>query len=284
MLNLKNLASRIVTGTVFVAVLIGGILYDQYSFLLVFSLITILTSYEFYGLLNKTKITQANCSVVLNTLGSLLLFFSGYVTFSGNYNDFPAFVIYIGYFLVLFASELFLKKKNPLHSLAYSALGQLYVALPFCLLSFLAFSYNSGNEYHYALVFALFLFIWVNDSFAYLTGSILGKHRMFERVSPKKSWEGFIGGAVFTIAVAVLYAQYHPLLSLFAWVGFAIILIVFGTLGDLIESLFKRTLGVKDSGKLLPGHGGILDRLDSVIFAIPAQFVYIEILIYFEFI
>ena len=138
-----------------------------------------------------------------------------------------------------------------------------------------------SRSYHYAFLLALFVFIWVNDSFAYLTGSLFGKHRMFERISPKKSWEGFIGGAAFTIAASVIFANYFTQLPLWGWIGFAILMIIFGTLGDLVESLFKRTLNVKDSGNILPGHGGILDRIDSVIFSIPALFIYVEIISFF---
>lgn len=282
MLNIKNLGTRIITGAIFVAILIGGILYNTYSFLIVFSLITIFALHEFYGLLDKAKITNAKINKTLNTIGGLLLFLSGYTLFSPNTNQFPFFAIYILYIIILFSSELFLKKKNPIQSLAYAVLGQIYVALPLSLLSYLAFSYDLGKSYHYAFVLGMFIFIWVNDSFAYLSGSLLGKHKMFERISPKKSWEGFIGGAVFAIIAAVIYANYYTQLSLLGWVGFAIIAIVFGTLGDLIESLFKRTLEVKDSGNILPGHGGLLDRIDSVIFAIPALFVYLEVLDYFR--
>ncbi len=276
MLNLKNLGTRIVTGAIFVSILIGGMLFNQYSFLIVFSLITILALYEFYGLLNKAG--NADTNRILNTAGGLLLFISGYIYFSSIDKTLLPFALYVLYILILFASELFLKRANPLASLAYAVLGQVYIALPLSLLCYLAFGYDSGGAYHYALILALFIFIWVNDSFAYLAGSLLGKHRMFERISPKKSWEGFAGGVVFTIAAAAIYSTYFTQLSLWGWIGFAVVLIVFGTLGDLVESLFKRTLNIKDSGNMIPGHGGLLDRIDSVIFAIPAQFVYFEVL------
>lgn len=279
-MNIKNLGVRIATGIVFIAVLIGGILYNQYSFLIVFSLITGLALYEFYGLLCKTKHTELNR--ILNTLGGLLLFVGGYFFFSSPDKPLIALVPYGIYVLSLFISELFSKGSNPIQSLAYAVLGQIYLAIPLSLLSYLAFGYDiSGGTYHYAFLLAMLVFIWVNDSFAYLTGSLFGKHRMCERISPKKSWEGFAGGVVFTIAASIVYANFFTQLPVWGWIGFALVMIVFGTLGDLVESLFKRTLNVKDSGNLLPGHGGILDRFDSVIFSIPALFIYIQIVSFF---
>lgn len=258
----------------------AGILYNQYSYLLIFSLITGLALYEFYGLISKTK--NADLNKTLNTFGGLLLFIGGYFFFSSPDKQMITLVPYGIFILSLFISELFLKGTNPIQSLAYAVLGQIYLAIPLSLLSYLAFGYDvANNTYHYAFLLALFVFIWVNDSFAYLTGSLFGKHRMFERISPKKSWEGFVGGALFTIAASVLFANFFTQLPVWGWIGFAIILIIFGTLGDLVESLFKRTLNVKDSGNLLPGHGGILDRIDSVIFSIPALFIYIEIVSFF---
>lgn len=255
----------------------GGILYNQYSFLIVFSLITALALYEFYGLIVKTKSAELNR--IFNTLGGLLLFVGGYFFFTSSDRQLFALVPYGIYILSLFTSELFLKRTNPIQSLAYAVLGQIYLAIPLSLLSYLAFAYDISNGiYHYAFLLALFVFIWINDSFAYLTGSLFGKHRMFERISPKKSWEGFIGGAIFTIGSSIIFANFFSQLPLWGWIGFAIIMITFGTLGDLVESLFKRTLNVKDSGNLLPGHGGILDRIDSVIFSIPALFIYIEVI------
>lgn len=279
MLNIKNLGIRIATGIVFIAVLMTGILYNQYSYLIVFSLITTLALYEFYGLLCKTK--NAELNRVLNTLGGLFLFIGGYFFFSSPDKQLITLVPYGIYILALFISELFLKGTNPIQSLAYAVLGQIYLAIPLSLLSYLAFYNMDSRSYHYAFLLALFVFIWVNDSFAYLTGSLFGKHRMFERISPKKSWEGFIGGAAFTIAASVIFANYFTQLPLWGWIGFAIVMIIFGTLGDLVESLFKRTLNVKDSGNILPGHGGILDRIDSVIFSIPALFIYVEIISFF---
>jgi len=227
--------------------------------------------YEFYGLVEK----EAKIPVVRpwNIVGGFALVLGGFCYTALN-ASIIAFVPYVIYLFVLFISELYLKRQNPIHSLAYSLLGQMYIALPFALANYLVFAYEPGS-YRYVYVLALLVFIWVNDTFAYLTGMTFGKHRLFERISPKKSWEGFIGGALVSIASSLIFAHFYPNLSLVLWMGFAAVTVVFGTWGDLFESLIKRTLGVKDSGNMIPGHGGILDRFDSTIFAIPAVFIYL---------
>lgn len=280
MLNIKNLGVRILTGAIFVSVLMVGMIINEYSFLAVFSIITLLALHEFYGLLQGSE--KAKFNKTINITGGLILFVASYFYFSSNSSSLLVFVPYVIYLLSIFIIELFARRENPIQALSYSVLGQAYLALPLSLLNYLAFSYENSGSYHFAMLLALFVFIWVNDSFAYLTGSMLGKHRMFERISPKKSWEGFVGGAVFTIIAAVIYSMFFTEMTIWGWIGFALIMIFFGTLGDLIESLFKRTLQVKDSGNLLPGHGGILDRIDSVVFAIPAQFVFLEIFSHFN--
>lgn len=280
MLNFKDLGTRILSGIVFIAILIGGILFNQHSFFIVFLIILTLALSEFYGLLSKAG--DSSLSKVMNVIGGIALFAGSYCFFSSANSSLLVLVPFIIYLLALFISELFLKRPNPIHSLAYAILGQIYITLPLSLLSYLAFGYDfETGGYHYAYLLALFIFIWVNDSFAYLFGSAFGKHKMFERISPKKSWEGFAGGAICAIIASVIYAQFYTQVPVVGWIGFAIVMVVFGTLGDLIESLFKRTLNVKDSGNLIPGHGGILDRIDSVLFAVPAQFVYVELLTYF---
>lgn len=254
----------------------GSTLYGQYTFALIFGLVLVLAIAEFYKIVENRIVKKS--TKYLNIVGGLLLFIGSFLYCSGIEDTSLALAPYAIYLLSLFISELYLKKENPLESLAYSILGQIYVAVPFSALNYIAFNYSSTEEYHYAYILALFLFIWVNDSFAYVFGSMLGKNRMFERISPKKSWEGFFGGAACTIIASYIYSIYFTELSSIGWIGFAIFVIVFGTLGDLIESLFKRTLKIKDSGSMLPGHGGILDRFDSMIFAIPSLFVYLQLL------
>jgi phosphatidate cytidylyltransferase len=190
--------------------------------------------------------------------------------------------------LLAMTGQLWNTKSNPVEAWMHITYSQIYVALPFALVNMIAFF---RGQFTPVLVLSLFVFIWVNDSFAYLTGSLFGRHRMFERVSPKKSWEGFIGGNLFALAAAYLMSILdQPLsnllvghdgasLELWQWLVFAQIVVVFGTLGDLVESLLKRTLGVKDSGSAIPGHGGWLDRFDSLIFAAPVVACYLYLLL-----
>jgi len=164
------------------------------------------------------------------------------------------------------------EKRNSAQNIAYFAFAHLYITLPFVCLAYI-YSMNPL----YAL--ALFIFIWTNDTFAYLTGITIGKHKLWERISPKKTWEGFFGGLVFTIFAGIAFhhftVDFFETHSLIKWIGLAIIVVVSGTFGDLFESAFKRKLNVKDSGTILPGHGGFLDRLDSILFAAPAVMVYL---------
>jgi phosphatidate cytidylyltransferase len=157
-------------------------------------------------------------------------------------------------------------------------MSQMYIALPFSLLNVLAFS--APGQYSYVFPLSLFIFLWMNDTGAYLSGSLLGKHKLFPRVSPGKSWEGSIGGGLLVVAVAFAFGWFENdegmgMMNEWEWAGLGLVVVIFGTWGDLVESLFKRTLGIKDSGSILPGHGGMLDRFDSSLLAIPAAVVYL---------
>ena len=159
-------------------------------------------------------------------------------------------------------------------------LSQMYIALPFALLNVLAFHSDetaSLSQYNAILPLSIFIFNWVNDTGAYCTGMLFGKHKLFERISPKKSWEGSIGGGIFCIIASFLLSHFFPFMSNGVWIGLALTVVVFGTWWDLTESLLKRRLGIKDSGNILPGHGGMLDRFDSAILAIPAAVVYLYV-------
>lgn len=280
MKKLPNIVTRILAGIVFIALLLAGILINEYTFVAVFALLTTLTLYEFYGLIEKDA--KVKVSKWLNLIGGLLLF-GGVFLYSSSAICFrPSLFFcltpYAIFLLILIISELYLKRPNSLQSLAYSLLGQFYIALPFTLSNKLVLTDSISTSYHYIFLLAILVIIWVNDSFAYLTGMAFGKHRLFERISPKKSWEGFIGGFAFAIGASLIFAHFYSDFSTAKWVGFAIVVVIFGTFGDLVESLFKRTLGVKDSGNMIPGHGGILDRFDSTILAIPAAVIYLEVI------
>jgi phosphatidate cytidylyltransferase len=193
------------------------------------------------------------------------------------------FIPYLVSIIYLMVAELYLKAEDPIHNWAYTMMSQLYIALPFSLLNVLAFRQNGAAiTYSYLMPLSVFVFLWMNDTGAYLCGSLLGKHKLFPRISPGKTWEGSIGGGILVMAIAVgvyyLTEQYgvnDSGLTAIQWAGLGLTVVVFGTWGDLIESLFKRTLGIKDSGNVLPGHGGMLDRFDSSLLAIPAVVVYL---------
>ncbi len=267
---MKNLLLRTISGIVFVLVVLSGIWFGPYSFAGVFGLITVLCLYEFYKLMNL----QEGVSVrpLINCAAGLYLFLSTFMSFHWGYPFFLLFLPYLFYMISIFVTELYLRKSNPIHNWAYSFLGQMYIAVPFSLLNILCFRSGTSGEtvYQPVLLLALFAFIWINDTGAYLVGVSIGKHRLFERISPKKSWEGFFGGALFAIASSLAFAYYVPDLSTMQWICLSAVTVVFATWGDLVESLLKRTIGVKDSGNMIPGHGGILDRLDSVMLAAPA--------------
>jgi phosphatidate cytidylyltransferase len=275
---MKNFIQRAITGIIFVAVLIGCIIGGPLSFGILFCLISALATIEFCHLMNQQEDVQINRNIC--TLGSIALFLC-FFYYGMNPAETGIFIPYLVILIYLFISELYLKKKNPINNWAYAMFSQLYVALPFALLNVLAFQTNgiiSDSQYLFILPLSIFIFNWVNDTGAYCTGMLLGKHPLFKRISPKKSWEGSIGGCVFSIGAAFALAHFFPIMSTFAWVGMGITVVIFGTWGDLTESLMKRQLGIKDSGNILPGHGGMLDRFDSAIMAIPAAVVYLYII------
>ena len=188
------------------------------------------------------------------------------------HSDFRLLAINIPFIFIIFILELYRKSANPFKNIAFTILGIVYVALPFSLLNYLVV--YSGT-YSYELLFGFFFILWANDSGAYIIGSAIGKRKLFPRISPGKSWEGSIGGAITSYGVAFIISKWYTSVNLIDWMVIATILVIIGTLGDLVESLFKRSINVKDSGTLLPGHGGILDRFDSLIIATPFVFSYL---------
>ena len=275
-----NLIKRAVTGTFFVAVLVGCILGGAVSHTVLFTVASALSVYEFGQLVNRHA-PGARVDKALIVVGGVCLYL-GFTAFCTNLAGPQAFVPYLVLLLYLLIRELYQKKENPVLCWAYSLMSQLYVALPFALLNVLAFhnldASSSGVAYNPVLPLSIFIFLWLNDTGAYCVGSLLGKHRLFERISPKKSWEGSIGGGLLTLAGSLVLARYFFFLSVWQWLGLALVVVVFGTWGDLTESLLKRQLHIKDSGNILPGHGGMLDRFDSALMAIPAAVVYLSLL------
>ena len=278
----NNFIQRAVTGVLFVIVLVGCILYSPLSFGILFTIISVLSVHEFAQLVSKSS--EVSINKTITALGGAYLFLALMSFCTQQSVGARVFLPYLGLLLYMMITELYLKKKNPTGNWAYSMLSQLYVTLPFALLNVLAFqnSPETGSvTYNPILPLSIFVFIWLSDTGAYCVGSLIGKHRLFERISPKKSWEGSIGGGIFSIASSLGFAHFFPFMPGWQWVGLAIVVVIFGTWGDLTESLMKRQLGIKDSGNILPGHGGMLDRFDSALMAIPAAVVYLYALTMF---
>ena len=278
--KLTNMTVRAFTGVLFVTIMVTCF-FQPVAMVFLFALITCLSLWEYSGLVNN--IEDVTINRFISTVAGVYLFLAISAVNSGFVQTNAVFMPYLLTIIYLFVSELYTKNKNAVHDLSYTMLGQMYVALPLSMINVLAFrTATDGNiHFYYLLPLSVFIFLWTNDTGAYCVGSLFGKHKLFPRISPAKSWEGSIGGGVLVLVAAFLVSlldQNHGNLSglnTLQWLGLGLVVTVFGTWGDLVESLIKRTLGIKDSGPILPGHGGMLDRFDSSLLAIPASAVYI---------
>lgn len=270
---MSNLLQRAITGFFFVVVLISAILYSHISFIILFLLITLLGVWEFYGLAKKDR---AYTLAIPGMIASIILFLTISLT-SYNPAQFPIKILALNLvsLFALFINELYRKRNSPFTNIAYTLLGPIYIALPLALLNFIAFTGENKVGYSPTLIIGYFIILWTSDSGAYLVGSRLGKTKLFKRISPQKSWEGSVGGGLFALLAGYINYLSFGQLSLFNWLMVALITVVFGTWGDLVESMFKRSINVKDSGSILPGHGGILDRFDAVFISVPFVYAYL---------
>lgn len=277
----KNLIVRTITGVLFVACMVSCFLNPR-AMVFLFAIITGLSIWEYCGLVNSLEDVTVNRFITTIAGVYLFLAVAGYRT--GIVGNFIVFVPYLLTVVYLFISELYTGNKNAIHDWAYTMLSQMYIALPFSMINILAFENSAfDGQVHFdtLLPLSVFIFLWTNDTGAYCSGSLFGKHKLFPRISPGKSWEGSIGGGIFVLIAAGIIGYIansgdatHAL-NIPEWMGLGLVVVFFGTWGDLVESLFKRTLGVKDSGNILPGHGGMLDRFDSSLMAIPAAVIYL---------
>ncbi|MET2985474.1 phosphatidate cytidylyltransferase [Aureibaculum conchae] len=263
---MREILIRALSGIIYVAIIIGSILYSKESFYLVFFILMLLCLYEFKNLIHLSY----KWTFVVATLI--------YV----NYIDVPSLDYkYLHFFLIisLFVPVIYqlFKSKITLTSskLGHYFLALAYIALPFAML--IQIPFINGN-YHPEIIISIFILIWVSDTFAYLVGSNFGKTKLYEKVSPNKTVEGALGGLVAALIAGYIISLYLTEIALLHWIIIAFIVFCFGLLGDLIESKFKREAGVKDSSNFIPGHGGFLDRLDSIIFAAPFVYVYLHII------
>lgn len=275
---MKNLIIRALTGIIFVVVLVSAICIHPIFFLILFCIITGLTLWEFGGLVKHYE--NANLQRAVNVLGGVYLFIATFV-YTNGLTDGKIFLPYLLFIMLTMIAELYYKAPNPINNWAFTLFAQVYCAGSFSMLNFIGAEPGTPGVMSYTPLFimAIFIFVWLDDTGAYLVGSLIGKRKLFERISPKKSWEGLFGGLILVLASSQAFAWFAPEISRMNWLGLAATVVLFGTWGDLIESLLKRTLGVKDSGNVLPGHGGMLDRFDSVMLAVPASYIYIDLFI-----
>ncbi len=276
---MSELVKGAITGFLFVGVLLLAITTNKYTLAALFYIISMAGLYEFYRLMEKVgfKPKKSIAMFVASIIYGIIAIYSfGAFSFSYLLFIFPLLVS-------LVALELFRKSEYPVTNIAFSVMGILYVVIPLSILNFFAYDttfYNemdiNTNHYSSLLLVGFFMIQWANDTGAYLVGSQIGKHKLFERISPNKTWEGFYGGAVLAILMGMGFAYFFDG-EMIHWIIVALLIVVFGTLGDLTESQIKRSCGVKDSGNLLPGHGGVLDRFDGVLFSAPFVLAYLQL-------
>lgn len=274
---MKNVLTRSITGILYIAAIVGALVAGGWWTWALVMLFGLLGVSEFNRITNRNFVS--NTTTLLDLVGTALLITICAPQFI-HVNDkliLGCIVVYIVYIMLRFIVQLYVQDGNPLEHLAHSILGQVYVALPLMLLE----SFYRVAGWH--IVLFMFILIWVNDTGAFCVGSLIGKHKLFERISPKKSWEGFVGGLAFCLIASAAFFYIWPDIlngiTLPEMLVYGTIVCVFSTWGDLVESMIKRAIGVKDSGNILPGHGGILDRIDSLLLVAPASFVYFMLLI-----
>ena len=273
---MKKLITRTITGIVLVLLILTAVIASQYSFAVMFLLILTGGLIEFANLYRQSDIKPNHWLIYLV---SFFLFGTSFMVAKGLIGP-KYFLALFPLFLLIMSAELYRKKPKPMENIAVTIFSIVYMAIPIALINFLVFpEILPPHVYTPRMLIALFILIWTYDSGAYLFGVSLGKHRLFERISPKKSWEGAIGGTFTATVAAVIIAGYIHEIQLIHWIAISILAVISSTFGDLTESMFKRYFQIKDSGQILPGHGGILDRFDSILFAVPVIVLYLKIFI-----
>ena len=262
--------TRAITGFFFVVVMLASILLGSYFFTIFFLLLSILATDEFYRLIR----TVVNPQRWMGYLLAISIFLPLAYHFLNN-GSLALLLVSVPVIVFIFVAELYRNFQNPFHNIAYTIFGVLYAAVPFGFFYALGFY---GGEYSTHLPLAFLIMLWASDTGAYLFGSKLGKHKLFERHSPKKTWEGFFGGLLISALAAFILSRYFEDLTMIQWIGMSMIIVIVGSWGDLVESMLKRSLSAKDSGSLLPGHGGVLDRFDGLLLSAPLVFVYLQLL------
>ncbi len=268
---MSNLATRTITGIILVALVIAATITDQHLFALLFLVFTIAGLWEFYSLVKKAGISPNKTAGII---AGMVLFTTNALV-SMNMMALEWLLINFVCIFLIFLLELYRNNPNPFTNIAFTFFGLLYVAVPFSLLNYFPNPAFIPGVYHSSLLLGFFFLIWINETGAYVIGTAIGKNRLFKRVSPNKTWEGAIGGGILSLISAYFIALYFAHISLRDWFIIASMVVVFGSYGDLFESMFKRSINMKHSGNILPGHGGVLDRFDGVLMAAPFVFVYL---------
>lgn len=274
-MNKRNVIVRSLSGAIYVSALIGAVLAGGIWMLLLTFVLAVCASYEFI-LMTKERKIQRYAAVVDISAAGLLQIIAGLTHGGDGVAVLIMLTLYIIFIVMRSVMQLYSEGVNPINALARSYMVQIYIALPLAIFSVM--------DYYlpHPIVLAMLIFIWVNDTGAFCVGSTMGRHKLFERISPKKTWEGFWGGMLFCVVAAFVmrgcFPQYYDMFSYGAMCRFGILVSIFATFGDLLESLIKRTCGVKDSGHIIPGHGGVLDRIDSLLFVVPVSLIYLLII------
>ncbi len=273
---MNDLTKRSFTGAAYVAVMLGGIVIHPFVFAVVYVVILFFTQSEFYKIYENAGYKPHKVFGLISGVSLFALFF----LVASHVIPYIFILFAVPFIFFVFIAELLRTNNNAIKNSSLTLFGLVYVALPFSLLNFIVFVPKMlGSSTYYPWILAgIFFIIWSYDSMAYLSGSMLGKHKIASKISPKKSWEGLIGGAVFAVIVSLVCAVLFQEISMFEWVVISFIIVIFGTLGDFFESKLKREIGLKDSSDLLPGHGGLLDRFDSLLFSVPVIFIWLNLI------
>ena len=270
---MNNLATRSLTAVFFVIVMVGSALLGQTVFSVLLLIITILSLVEFLSIISNDTIQPALWPTVV--VGGIT--YGAFAAHAMGVIASDKLLLIIPFIFLLFMIELWRNKTHPFTNIGMSLTALIYIAMPFGLMMYFFDPVVISGPYHYGIVLGFLLILWLNDTGAYFVGSLIGKHKLFERISPGKTWEGSAGGALFALFTAWGLSLVFKQLDLMHWLVLALLIVITGTLGDLVESMLKRSLGIKDSGNILPGHGGILDRFDAVLLSAPFVFVYLAL-------
>jgi len=265
----SNLFTRTITGLLYGLVLIGSLMINYYTFHVFFLIVLVLGLKEFYQIAQKKGIIPQK---ILGFVISIGLYISSFLLNINEKMSYFTINLVLALTFLLFAVELFRSKEISFINIGATIFGVIYIAFPLSLLTLLALDPN--NLYSYNLILSMFILVWLSDVGGYIIGVNFGKHKLLERISPKKTWEGVVGSLLLCIIGSFVLHQFIPIMNINLWLTLSIIVCVSSVIGDLIESMLKRSVNIKDSGNILPGHGGILDRFDSVLFVIPMVYIF----------